>query len=110
MSIVSNLNQKNTPDNVKRWIQNATDIIIKRGICSVHDAWQDQEIIDAIKILLKDHRLYGSKLELYQFCILRTLSDIANIIKFYKIKRDNKYMYDLEKRIHNLFEVYRILY
>ena len=63
-----------------------------------------------IKILLKDHRLYGSKLELYQFCILRTLSDIANIIEFYKIKRDNRYMYDLEKRIHNLFEVYCILY
>ena len=63
MSITSSLNQENTFDNVKRWIQEATDIIIKRGICSVHDAWQNQTIIDAITSLIKDDkfpiRCYG---------------------------------------------------
>ena len=56
MSIVSHLNQKNSPEKIKRWIQNATNIIIERGICSVHDAWQDQEIIDAIQILIKEEK------------------------------------------------------
>ena len=47
MSITRNLNQENTLTNVKQWIKNATDIIIKRGICSVHDAWQNKTISDA---------------------------------------------------------------
>ena len=63
MKIVSHLNQENTPQNVKRWINSATDIIIKRGICSVHDAWQDQTIINAINELIKEDnfpiRCYG---------------------------------------------------
>lgn len=63
MSITSHLNQENTLDNVKRWIKEATDIIIKRGICSVHDAWQNQTIIDAIKELINEDnfpiRCYG---------------------------------------------------
>ena len=63
MSIVSHLNQENTLDNVKQWIKNATDIIIKRGICSVHDAWQNQTIIDAINELISENqfpiRCYG---------------------------------------------------
>ena len=63
-----------------------------------------------IKMLLNDFKFYKSKFELYQFCILRILSDIAEIIKLYKFKKDNKYMYDIEKKIHNLFEVYFILY
>ena len=54
MKIVSHLNQENTLDNVKRWISNATDIVIKRGICSVHDAWQDQTIINGINELIKE--------------------------------------------------------
>jgi hypothetical protein len=67
-------------------------------------------LLKLIKIVIKDNKIYKSRLDLYQFCILRILSDIANILEFYKIKRDKKYMYDLEKRIHNLFEVYYILY
>ena len=63
MSITSSINQKNTLDNVKQWIQNATDIIVKRGICSVHDAWQNQTIINAIQELIKENkfpiRCYG---------------------------------------------------
>ena len=63
MSIVSHLNQENTFKNVKKWIKDATDIIIRRGICSVHDAWQNQTIIDAITDLIKDNkfpiRCYG---------------------------------------------------
>ena len=63
MSIVNHLNQENTLDNVKQWIKNATDIIIKRGICSVHDAWQNQIIIDAINELIRENqfpiRCYG---------------------------------------------------
>ena len=63
MKIVSHLNQENTPDNVKRWIASATDIVIKRGICSVHDAWQDQTIINGINELIREDafpiRCYG---------------------------------------------------
>ena len=63
-----------------------------------------------IKVILTDNKIYESKQDLYQFCVLRILSDIASILEFYKIKGEKKYMYDLEKRIHNLFEVYYILY
>ena len=63
MSIVGHLNQENTFENVKRWVKDATDIIIKRGICSVHDAWQNQTIIDAIIELIREKefpiRCYG---------------------------------------------------
>ena len=63
MSITRNLNQENTLTNVKQWIKNATDIIIKRGICSVHDAWQNKTIIDAINELIDEKkfpiRCYG---------------------------------------------------
>ena len=63
MKITTNLNQENTLDNVKRWIKDATDIIIKRGICSVHDAWQNQTIINAIIELINENqfpiRCYG---------------------------------------------------
>ena len=63
MSITKNLNPENTLENVKRWISNATDIIVKRGICSVHDAWQDQIIIDSINQLVYEDkfpiRCYG---------------------------------------------------
>lgn len=62
------------------------------------------------KIILSDNKIYKSKYDLHQFCVLRILSDIARILKFYKLKKDKKYMYDLEKKIHNLFEVYYILY
>ena len=63
MSITRELNQENTLENVKQWIKNATDIIVKRGICSVHDAWQNQTIIDAINELIEENkfpiRCYG---------------------------------------------------
>ncbi|MAX09795.1 MAG: hypothetical protein CMG13_02905, partial [Candidatus Marinimicrobia bacterium] len=63
MKIVSHLNQENTLVNVKQWIKNATDIIVKRGVCSVHDAWQNQTIIDAIHDLIREDefpiRCYG---------------------------------------------------
>ena len=63
MQITRGLNQENTLENVKRWIKEATDIIIKRGICSVHDAWQNQTIIDAIFQLIDEDnfpiRCYG---------------------------------------------------
>ena len=63
MSITSKMDQKNTLSNVKKWISNATDIIVQRGICSVHDAWQNQTIIDAIHELIQDDkfpiRCYG---------------------------------------------------
>ncbi len=63
MSITKKLNQENTLSNVKKWINNATDIIVKRGICSVHDAWQNQTIIDAIHELISENkfpiRCYG---------------------------------------------------
>ena len=48
MSITRGLNQENTLSNVKKWINNATDIIVQRGICSVHDAWQNKTIIDGL--------------------------------------------------------------
>ena len=35
MSITRELNQENTLHNVKKWINNAADIVVKRGICSV---------------------------------------------------------------------------
>jgi len=63
-----------------------------------------------LKLLFNDLKLYKSKTELYLFCILRILSDIAIIIKLYKFKKDSKFMYDLEKKIHNLFELNYILY
>lgn len=63
-----------------------------------------------LKLLFNDLKLYNSKEELYLFCILRILSDIAIIIKLYKFKKDSKFMYDLEKKIHNLFELNFILY
>tara|TARA_B100001142_G_scaffold171780_1_gene171311 strand:- start:2963 stop:4513 length:1551 start_codon:yes stop_codon:yes gene_type:complete len=63
MSITKELNQENTLENVKKWIKNATDIIVKRGVCSVHDAWQNQTIIDAIHDLIREDefpiRCYG---------------------------------------------------
>ena len=63
MSITRELNQENTLTNVKKWINNATDIIVQRGICSVHDAWQNKTIIDAIHELVEQDnfpiRCYG---------------------------------------------------
>ena len=63
MSITRELNQENTLHNVKKWINNAADIVVKRGICSVHDAWQNQTIIDAIHSLVQEDsfpiRCYG---------------------------------------------------
>ena len=63
MSITRELNQENTLHNVKKWINNATDIVVQRGICSVHDAWQNQTIIDAIHNLVQEDnfpiRCYG---------------------------------------------------
>ena len=63
ISITKHLNPESTLENVKRWINNATDIIVKRGICSVHDAWQDQIIIDSINELIHENkfpiRCYG---------------------------------------------------
>ena len=63
MSITRELNQENTLSNVKKWINNATDIIVQRGICSVHDAWQNKTIVDAIHELVEEDnfpiRCYG---------------------------------------------------
>ena len=42
---------------VKKWIKMALDIIIKRGITNIHDAWQDPVTIDVIKNLEEKNEL-----------------------------------------------------
>ena len=48
---------------VKRWIKIAANAAASRGITNVHDAWQDQYTIDAIKELIAENnfpiRCYG---------------------------------------------------
>ena len=48
---------------VKRWIKIAANTASSRGITNVHDAWQDQYTIDAIKELISENnfpiRCYG---------------------------------------------------
>ncbi|SVC91083.1 uncharacterized protein METZ01_LOCUS343937, partial [marine metagenome] len=48
---------------VKKWIKHAFDIIVKRGITNIHDAWQEPMTIDVIKSLDENRelpiRVYG---------------------------------------------------
>ena len=48
---------------VKKWIKHAFDIIVKRGITNIHDAWQEPVTIDVIKSLDENRelpiRVYG---------------------------------------------------
>lgn len=62
-----------------------------------------------LNLLINNLKIYKSSAELYLFCIFKILSDIARILRFYKIKKNSRLMYDLEKKIHNLFEVSIIL-
>ena len=51
MSPVTKLIPKANAKTVEKWIKLALDIIIKRGITNIHDAWQDPVTIEVIKNL-----------------------------------------------------------
>ena len=49
MGIVTKLIPKPDAKIVERWIKIALDIIISRGITNIHDAWQEEIVINVIK-------------------------------------------------------------
>jgi predicted amidohydrolase YtcJ len=63
MNLVLEHLPQDTTENIKRWIALATDTLIKRGVTSVHDAWQTQNIIESIHSLIEEDkfpiRCYG---------------------------------------------------
>ena len=63
MSPVTQLIPKADTKIVRKWIQLALDIIVKRGITNIHDAWQDPVTIDVIKNMEEKNslpiRIYG---------------------------------------------------
>ncbi len=63
MNPVTKLMPKSDANTVEKWIKLALDIIIKRGITNIHDAWQEPVTIDVIKKLDENNdlpiRIYG---------------------------------------------------
>ena len=63
MSKINEIIPNDNENQIKSWIKSATQEIIKRGITNVHDAWQDDKIINAIKELEYENqfpiRCYG---------------------------------------------------
>ena len=51
MNLVTQLIPKSDAKTVEKWIKLALDIITKRGITNIHDAWQEPVTIDVIKKL-----------------------------------------------------------
>ena len=54
MNPVKQLIPKSDVNTVEKWIRLSFDIIVKRGITNIHDAWQDPVTIDLIKKLEKN--------------------------------------------------------
>ncbi len=69
MTPVKQLIPKSDATMIEKWIKLAMDIIIKRGITNVHDAWQEPMTIDVIKNLEEKNelpiRIYGMLGSLY---------------------------------------------
>ena len=63
MNPVTQLIPKPDATMVEKWIKSALDIIVKRGITNIHDAWQEPMTIDVIRNLDKKNelpiRVYG---------------------------------------------------
>jgi len=53
MKPLTQLIPKSNEKTLEKWINLALDIIVKRGITNIHDAWQDPGTIDVIKKLNK---------------------------------------------------------
>ena len=49
MNPVKNLIPKSEIKTIEKWMKLAFDIIVKRGITNIHDAWQDPITIDILK-------------------------------------------------------------
>ena len=57
MKPVTQLIPKSDTSTVEKWIKLALDIIVKRGITNIHDAWQEPVTIDVIKKLEEKNKL-----------------------------------------------------
>ena len=74
----------------------------------------DGEIVEILGKIMP--LIYSSKIgitsskQFFEYAILRIFSDLSLITDYYYLKNDPKFMYDFEKKIHNLFELIFLFY
>ena len=74
----------------------------------------DEEIVEILGKIMP--LIYSSKIgitsskQFFEYAILRIFSDLSLITDYYYLKNDPKFMYDCEKKIHNLFELIFLFY
>jgi len=57
MDLMRDLLPAESKEMIKKWILNASEYIIERGLTNVHDAWQSPDIIDAMIELVEEQKL-----------------------------------------------------
>ena len=90
MDPIKSIIPKNSTDDIKRWIQTASNQAIRWGITNVHDAWQDPNIFEAINSLIESKELpircYGMIGASYLELISNILDNGHHVNKKYTVR------------------------